>query len=103
MKLHEVLCPSFLNDGSPCGRLIDKEDKTTFYRDHKDHHWCPEHLWNGVLLDWGRAHGYPDVRFGLFALGPGAYLWEMQVVCSREEVALYARDALQLTTREEAA
>lgn len=37
--------------------------------------WCEGHAHHGKVLSWGYKHGYPEIKFPPYAIGPGEYCW----------------------------
>lgn len=37
--------------------------------------WCEEHVQHGKVFTWGAQHGFPEIHFHKYAMGPGEYCW----------------------------
>lgn len=44
--------------------------------------WCAEHEQHGKVMTWGRRHGYPELHFDRYGLGPSEHGWWIPVVAS---------------------
>jgi len=39
--------------------------------------WCTDCCHRGEFVNWGKAHGWPALEIHPYALGSGAYYWQM--------------------------
>jgi hypothetical protein len=91
-------CSALLDNSLPCGAPLHKREA---FRDVLGHYWCSHHKWWGLLLNWASSAKFPDLRFGLYALGPGSEIWELQVLCGKETMIREAIAVIGLEESEE--
>ncbi len=39
--------------------------------------WCQDCQHRGELVNWGRAHGWPELEIHPYAMAEGAYYWQV--------------------------
>lgn len=74
-----------------CSSLPCLETRCTMYttdqlfHDKLGYSWCPLCRVRGQLLNWSLAHGQPEIRTGLYMVGPGK-LWEVCMTMASDEL-----------------
>jgi hypothetical protein len=56
--------------------------RPTSMRDVRGFPWCEEHEHHGKVFSWGARHGFPELKFHIYALGPGEISWWNAVIAS---------------------
>lgn len=71
----------------------DRYTENELFRDKCGYTWCPLCRVRGDLLNWSLAHGQPEIRTGLYMVGPGK-IWEVCMTMASDELVEAIRRAV---------
>jgi hypothetical protein len=78
-----------LNSKKPASKLKDTKCIICMSKDARcigKFYWCSMCDFRARLLAWGQGHGYPDLKLGYYAIGPGEECWVVACLLGCEEM-----------------
>ena len=62
------LCSTVADDGC---------SNPTAFTDEVGNTWCTDCKHRGEFVNWGKAHGWPELEIHPYAMAEGAYYWQV--------------------------
>ena len=65
--------------------------------------WCEDHRFRGDFLNWGAAHGWPEMNCETYAITQGKYFWYIAAALGGEDMIWLMIVVIEQKEKEKAA
>jgi hypothetical protein len=65
--------------------------------------WCEDHRFRGDFLNWGVAHGWPEMNCETYAIAQGKYFWYIAAALGVEDMIWLMLVVIEQWEKEEVA